>query len=157
MGTSCRLASALLTAITCAAIAGCGDSPKPAADVSGDIVLATGFAYQEDNGALIRPNQLATDANPFELGCTGIGGFADITKGATVSLLDASGKAIATGTVTGDIPTAGPASTVRCTLAFRIEKAPAEVAGAQVRVGQHPAVALAPDYAQGYATINIVQ
>ncbi|WP_227979984.1 hypothetical protein [Nocardia spumae] len=74
-----------------------------------------------------------------------------------MSMLDASGKVIATGKVTGDTPSAGPASTMRCSLAFQIEKAPAGVSGAQVRVGQHPAVALAPDYDQGYATINIVQ
>jgi hypothetical protein len=157
MGTSRRVAYALLAAIACAGLTACGDSPAPTATVYGDFVLTSSWAYLEPNGQPIRPNELAGDANTFGWGCTGVSGFQDVTTGAVVSLLDGSGKTVVSGKITGTEPTLGPDNRERCTLHWTIDNAPAAVAGAQVRVGQHPGSALNADYDRGYATVNLVQ
>jgi hypothetical protein len=158
MGTAFRLIpAALLAAAVCAGTAACGDSPRPTATVYGDFVLSSSWAYRDDKGQLIRPAELASDANTFGWTCTGIGTFQDVTENAVVTLLDGSGASIATGKVAGSQETLGPDNKSRCTLHWTIDKAPKHVSGAQVRVGQHPASALNSDYDEGYATVNLVQ
>ncbi|WP_148307014.1 hypothetical protein [Nocardia nova] len=151
------MTSALIAAMSCTVIAACGDSSTPTATTTGAFVLSSGFAFQEDNGSLIRPAELATDANPFSFGCTGIGPFADVAKGAVVSMLDGSDKVIATGKVTETNTSTGPDTRYTCQLSFEIPKAPVGVSGAQVRIGQHSPVALDADYATGHSMLNLVQ
>lgn len=150
MGTY-RLLSAAVAGL---ALAACGSPEPPTATVYGDVVLSSGYAYRSGND-LIRPDQLAHDANPFQLPCTGIGPFVDVSQGAVVSLLDGAGAVVASGTIKGSEPTLGEAHTMRCTLAFTIEQAPTGISGAQIRVGQHPPVTVKADYDRGHSTVNI--
>lgn len=122
----------------------------------GDVVLSTGYGFRSGN-SVIRPDQLARDANPFLLDCTGTGLFADIAPGTVVSLLNGSGTVLASGAIVRSATTLGDANGLRCTFGFTIEKAPVGITGAQVRVGQHSPVTVKPDYDRGYSTLNLMQ
>ena len=157
MGTSRRIAYAVIAAITCAGISACGDSAKPTTTVDGSFVLTLGWAYLEPDGTPIRPSELASDANPAIWRCTGISGFSDVAENSVVSMLDGSGKTLASGKVIGTETTPGADNRQRCVLHWKIEHAPTGVVGAQVRIGQHPASALNADYDTRWATVNLVQ
>lgn len=149
-----RTMSAITFFVTAAAmIAGCSnDHAADNTTVHGTFVLSDGFDYTDSQG-LIPPSQLAQNPDWSELGCIGVGSFADAKPGTTVSMLDATGKIVAT----GQVATVALQGQTGCGLKFVIQNAPSAIDGAQVRLGQHAPVALGSDYETQPPSIDLVQ
>lgn len=155
MGTN-RVICAVIAAITCAGISACGNSTPSTTTVTGEFALTASWAYLEPDGTPIRPSDLASDAKTAGWDCIGIGGFADVTTQSVVTMLDNSGKTVASGKITGTETTPWDAVN-KCILHWDIEHAPKGLSGAQVRIGQHPASALDADYETHWPSITLVQ